>query len=63
MLQVTCFTYIALEGIVHAIRDERAWVFGLTATPNQLYKNDLNKLGVLVNEVEYSQKIHAYEIF
>lgn len=63
MLQMTCFTYIALEAIVHAIREQHSWVFGLTATPEQLYKYDLSKLGMLVNEVEYSQKIHAYEIF
>ena len=62
MLQMTCYTYIAIEAIVHAIKDRQSWVFGLTATPEQLYKYDLSRLGTLVNEVEFSQKVHAYEI-
>lgn len=61
MLQVTCFTYIALESIVQAVKDGTTWVFGMTATPAQLYKSDLSKLGAIVNEVQFSQKLHAYE--
>lgn len=63
MLQVTNFNYIALEQIVTATKEGRIWVFGLTATPKQLYKNDLEQLGRIINEVQYSQKLHAYEIF
>ena len=63
MLQMTCFTYIALETIDKAIKDGKIWIFALTATPDQLYKYDLAKLGAMVNEVQYSQKLHAYEIF
>lgn len=63
MLQITCFTYIAIEAINQAIKDAKTWVFALTATPTQLYKNDLAKLGAMINEVQYSQKLHAYEIF
>lgn len=63
MLQITCFNYIALETIFDMIKGGKSWVFGLTATPSQLYKNDLEKLGAIVNEVQYSQKLRAYEIF
>lgn len=63
MLQVTCSNYIAIETIEAAIKNKTIWVFALTATPRQLFKSDLNKLGVLVNEVKFSQKLHAYDIF
>lgn len=63
MVQMTCFSYMAIEAIAHAIQSARTWVFALTATPEQLYKNDLQILGAMVNEVQYSQKIHAFEIF
>lgn len=63
MLQMTCFTYIAIEAIFQAIKKKTIWVFALTATPAQLFKNDLARLGTMINEVEYSQKLHAYEIF
>lgn len=63
MLQMTCFTYIAIEVITQILKEGKIWVFALTATPGQLYKNDLQKLGAMVQEVQYSQKLHAYEIF
>lgn len=63
MLQITCFNYIAVETVFDMIKEEKSWIFGLTATPSQLYKNDLKKLGAIVNEVQYSQKLRAYEIF
>lgn len=63
MLQMTCFTYIAIEAIHQALKEGETWIFALTATPSQLYRNDLAKLGAMVNEVQYSQKLHAYEIF
>lgn len=63
MLQITCFTYIALEAIIQLIKAGENWIFALTATPDQLYKNDLKKLSTIINEVQYSQKLHAYDIF
>ena len=63
MLQVTCFTYIAVEEIEAAVKGAKTWVFALTATPAQLYKGNLQKLSRMINEVQYSQKLHAYEIF
>jgi len=63
MLQITCFNYIAVETIFDMVKEGKSWIFGLTATPSQLYKNDLKKLGAIVNEVQYSQKLRAYEIF
>lgn len=63
MLQMTCFTYIALEQIYNILKQQQHWVFALTATPAQLYKNDLAKLSQIINQVQYSQKLHAYEIF
>lgn len=63
MLQMTCFTYIAIETIEKAIKQQNAWVFALTATPAQLYKNYLQSLSAMINEVQFSQKLHAYEIF
>lgn len=63
MLQMTCFSYIAIEIIHLALKEGKTWVFALTATPSQLFKNDLAKLGAMVNEVQYSQKLHAYQIF
>lgn len=63
MLQMTCFTYMALEVLDKTVKDGKSWVFALTATPDQLFKYDLEKLGAMVNEVQYSQKLHAYEIF
>ncbi len=62
MLQMTCFTYIAIETIYQLIKSKNTWVFALTATPEQLYKYDLAKLGKIINEVQFSQKLHAYEI-
>lgn len=62
MLQMTCFTYIAVETIHQLIKNKKSWVFALTATPEQLYKYDLAKLGKIINEVQFSQKLHAYEI-
>ena len=62
MLQMTCFTYIALEEINTAVKEGKNWVFALTATPEQLYKSNLKKLSKMINEVRYSQKLHAYEI-
>lgn len=62
MLQITCFTYIALEKLYQVLRKQKTWVFALTATPDQLYKFDLAKLGDIVNEVQFSQKLRAYEI-
>ena len=62
MLQMTCFTYIAIETIHQLIKNQRTWVFALTATPEQLYKYDLAKLGKIINEVQFSQKLHAYQI-
>ena len=62
MLQMTCFTYIAIETIHQLIKTQRTWVFALTATPEQLYKYDLAKLGKIINEVQFSQKLHAYQI-
>ena len=62
MLQMTCFTYIAIETIHQLIKNKQAWTFALTATPEQLYKYDLAKLGTIINEVQFSQKLHAYEI-
>lgn len=62
MLQMTCFTYIALEQIYKILKEQETWVFALTATPGQLYKYDLSKLGNIINEVQFSQKIRAYEI-
>lgn len=63
MLQITCFTYIALETITQLIKAGETWMFALTATPEQLYKNDLKQLSTIINEVQYSQKLHAYDIF
>ena len=63
MLQITCFTYIALETITQLIKAGESWIFALTATPAQLYKNDLSQLTTIINEVQYSQKLHAYDIF
>lgn len=63
MLQMTCYTYIAVEEIERAIQHPKTWVFALTATPAQLYKGYLKHLSSLINEVQFSQKIHAYEIF
>lgn len=60
MLQMTCFTYIAIETIHQLIKNQKTWVFALTATPEQLYKYDLAKLGKIINEVQFSQKLHAY---
>lgn len=62
MLQMTCFTYIALEQLYNILKNQNTWVFALTATPEQLYKYDLAKLGNIINEVKFSQKLHAYEI-
>ena len=62
MLQMTCYTYIALEGINELLKDKQTWVFALTATPEQLYKYDLGKLSKIINEVQFSQKLHAYQI-
>lgn len=62
MLQITCFTYIALEQIYQLLKEGKAWIFALTATPDQLYKFDLARIGDIVNEVKFSQKIRAYEI-
>lgn len=62
MLQMTCFTYIAIETVHQLIKTQRTWVFALTATPEQLYKYDLAKLGKIINEVQFSQKLHAYQI-
>ena len=62
MLQMTCFTYIALEQIYQILKKQNTWVFALTATADQLYKYDLAKLGNIINEVQFSQKLHAYEI-
>ena len=63
MLQITCFTYIALETVTQLIKAGETWMFALTATPEQLYKNDLKQLSTIINEVQYSQKLHAYDIF
>lgn len=63
MLQMTCFNYIALESISTLLKEGRIWIFALTATPSQLYKNDLKTLTKMINEVQFSQKLHAYEIF
>lgn len=63
MLQISCSNYIAIETIGNLIKKAETWVFALTATVDQLFKNDLAKLGQLVNEVEFSQKLRAYEIF
>ena len=62
MLQMTCFSYIAVEKIYTLLKEKQKWVFALTATPSQLFKYDLAKLGQLINEVQFSQKLHAYEI-
>lgn len=62
MLQMTCFTYIAIEQIYQLLKKQQAWVFALTATPAQLYKYDLARLGKIINEVQFSQKLHAYDI-
>jgi len=62
MLQMTCFTYIALDQLYKILKSQKTWVFALTATPDQLYKYDLAKLGDIINEVQFSQKIRAYEI-
>lgn len=62
MLQMTCFTYIALEQLYQILKNQNTWVFALTATAEQLYKYDLAKLGNIINEVQFSQKLHAYEI-
>ena len=62
MLQMTCFTYIATEEIYTAVKEGKSWIFALTATPEQLYKSSLKKLSKMINEVRYSQKLHAYEI-
>ena len=63
MVQMTCYSYMAVEAIAKTIQEAKTWVFALTATPEQLYRNDLRILGAMVNEVQYSQKIHAFEIF
>lgn len=62
MLQMTCFTYMAVETIEQAVKRGQSWIFALTATPAQLYKNYLKTLSNMINEVQYSQKLHAYEI-
>lgn len=62
MLQMTCFTYIALEQLYQILKNQNTWVFALTATADQLHKFDLAKLGDIINEVRFSQKLHAYEI-
>lgn len=62
MLEVTCLVYIALENITKAVETGKQWVFGLTATPAQLYKGHLKTLGSIVNEVRFSQKVRAYDI-
>lgn len=62
MLQMTCFSYMALEGIWNILKEGITWVFGMTATPENLYKNDLSKLDQFINEVQFSQKLHAYSI-
>ena len=63
MLQMTCFNYIAVEEIEAAVKEGETWVFALTATPAQLYKGNLKHLGAMINEVQFSQKLHAFEIF
>lgn len=63
MLQMTCFTYIAVERIERIVKEGLTWVFALTATPAQLYRGHLQHLSAMINEVQFSQKLHAYEIF
>lgn len=62
MLQMTCFSYIAIENIQQLLKEKTTWIFALTATPGQLYKYDLAKLGEWIHEVQFSQKLRAYEI-
>ena len=63
MLQKTCFTYIAINTIIKAIQQKDTWVFALTATPSQLYRNYLQPLSKMINEVQFSQEnLHAYKI-
>lgn len=63
LLAMSDFNYVALETIYHLVKESQSWIFALTATADELAKNDLKKLDSIINEVQYSQKLHAYEIF
>lgn len=62
MLQMTCFTYNALETIWKILKEGRIWVIGMTATSEELHRHDLKILDKFINEVKFSQQLHAYEI-
>ena len=60
MLKMTCFNYIAAEAIHDAAVNDNLWVFGLTATPQNLHY--IQAFNQIINEVKISQQLHAYEI-
>lgn len=53
MLSMTCFNYIAIETIRDFALKNDKWVFGLTATPANVYK--INQFNSLINEVQFSK--------
>lgn len=60
MLKITCFNYIAIETIKDWAEKENKWIFGLTATPDDLDR--IAQFDNLINEVKFSQQLRAYEI-
>ncbi len=60
MLKITCFNYIAIETIRDWAEKENKWIFGLTATPDDLDR--ITQFDNLINEVKFSQQLRAYEI-
>ena len=59
MLSMTCFNYIAIEKIRDMAKSGEKWVFGLTATPANVYK--IQQFDDLINEVKFSRALRAYE--
>lgn len=60
MLSMTCFNYIAIETIRDFALKSDKWVFGLTATPANVYK--INQFNSLINEVQFSKTLRAYDV-
>lgn len=60
MLSITCFNYIAIEAVRDLAAKGNKWVFGLTATPRNVYK--IKQFDNLINEVKFSKAVRAYEI-
>ena len=61
MLSMTCFNYIAIETIRDFTLKSDKWVFGLTATPVNVYK--INQFNSLINEVQFNKASRAYPAF